>query len=80
MWAGLPRAPDLRVGELLGPVDVAGREATMKVCGVVVAMRLGHSWAPPWTSGDAVNVGTVAVVAVPAAASSCCRVARHVVG
>jgi hypothetical protein len=37
----------------------------MKACGVVVAMRLGHSWAPPWTIGDAVNVGTVAVVAVP---------------
>ena len=31
----------------------------MNVCGVVVAKRQGHSWAPPWTSGHAVNVGTV---------------------
>jgi len=31
----------------------------MKVCGVVVARRQGHSWAPPWSSGHAVNVGTV---------------------
>jgi hypothetical protein len=31
----------------------------MKVCGVVVAKRQGHSWAPPWSSGHAVNVGTV---------------------
>lgn len=38
----------------------------MKVCGVVVAMRQGHSWAPPWTSGHAVNVGTVPVVPHPA--------------
>lgn len=34
----------------------------MKVCGVVVAMRQGHSWAPPWSSGHAVNVGTVLTV------------------
>jgi hypothetical protein len=31
----------------------------MKDCGVVVAMRQGHSWAPPWSSGHVVNVGTV---------------------
>jgi hypothetical protein len=36
----------------LGPVDVAGREATVKVCGVVVAMRQGHSWAPNSTNGQ----------------------------
>ncbi len=29
------------------PVEVAGREATVKVCGVAVAMLQGHSWAPP---------------------------------
>ena len=34
----------------------------MKFCGVVVAMRQGHSWAPPWSSGHAVNVGTVPTV------------------
>lgn len=33
----------------------------MNACGVVVAMRQGHSWAPPWTSGHAVNVGTIPV-------------------
>jgi hypothetical protein len=63
-WAAARTRP-MRVGELLGPVDVAGREATMKVCGVVVAMRQGHSWAPPWTSGHAVNVGTVPAVPHP---------------
>jgi len=31
----------------------------MNACGVVVAMRQEHSWAPPWSSGHAVNVGTV---------------------
>jgi len=31
----------------------------MKACGVVVARWQGHSWAPPWSSGHAVNVGTV---------------------
>jgi len=34
-------------GNCLGAVDVAGREATMKLRGVVVAMRQGHSCAPP---------------------------------
>jgi len=37
----------------------------MKACGVVVATRQGHSWAPPWSSGHAVNVGTIPVAAVP---------------
>jgi hypothetical protein len=30
-----------------GLVYVAGREATVKVCGVGVARPQGHSWAPP---------------------------------
>jgi len=34
----------------------------MKACGVVVAKRQGHSWAPPWMSGHAVNVGTILMV------------------
>lgn len=34
-----------------GLVDVAGREATVKVCGVVVAMLQGHSWAPTPSNG-----------------------------
>jgi hypothetical protein len=36
----------------------------MKACGVVVAMRQGHSWAPPRSNGQAVNVGTIPVAAV----------------
>lgn len=37
----------------------------MKACGVVVAMRQGHSWAPHRTSGHAVNVGTVPAAPPP---------------
>lgn len=33
-------------------VSVAEREATLKVCGVDVAMRQGHSWAPNRSSGS----------------------------
>lgn len=33
------------------PVDVAGTEATVKVCGVTVAMPQGHSWAPHRPNG-----------------------------
>ena len=33
-------------------------EATMNVCGVVVAMPQGHSWAPPLPTGTQVFVGT----------------------
>jgi hypothetical protein len=38
-------------GELLDWFDVAGREVTVKVCGVAVTMPQGHSWAPPLTIG-----------------------------
>jgi hypothetical protein len=38
-------------GELLGWIDVAGREVTVKVCGVAVTMPQGHSWAPNSTIG-----------------------------
>jgi hypothetical protein len=33
------------------PGDVAGAEATMKICGVVVAKLQGHSWAPRLPNG-----------------------------
>jgi hypothetical protein len=33
-------------GELLGRSSIAGREATVKDCGVAVAMLLGQSWPP----------------------------------
>ena len=39
-------------------VDVADREATMNICGVVVAKSQGHSWAPRLSNGSRVNVGT----------------------
>jgi len=45
--------------------DVAGREATVKVCGVAVAMLQGHSWAPTPSNGSTVNVGTIAAVPSP---------------
>lgn len=38
----------------------------MNACGVVVAMRQGHSWAPNRMSGHAVNVGTDPTVPSPA--------------
>ncbi len=45
--------------------DVAGREATVKACGVTVAMLQGHSWAPPPSNGSTVNVGTIPAVPSP---------------
>ncbi len=45
--------------------DVAGREATVNVYGVAVAMLQGHSWAPTPSNGSAVNVGTIAAVPSP---------------
>jgi hypothetical protein len=34
-----------------GPVDVAGREAMVNVCGVVMAIPQGHSWPPHPSTG-----------------------------
>ena len=45
--------------ETPAPVDVAGREATAKDCGVTVAIPQGHSWAPPLSNGITGNVGTL---------------------
>ena len=45
--------------------DVVDREATVKACGVVVAMLQGHSWAPTPSSGSRVNVGTIPAVPSP---------------
>jgi len=39
--------------------DVAGWEAMVKACGVVVAMVQGHSWVPIPSKGSRMNVGTV---------------------
>ena len=46
--------------------DVAGREATVKACGVAVARLQGHSWAPTPSKGSRVNVGTIPAVPSPA--------------
>jgi len=54
------------VRETPGPVDVAGREATRKACGVLVAKPQGQSWAPHPSNGSRVNVGTILTVPFPA--------------
>ena len=50
----------------LGLGDVAGREATLKACGVGVARLQGHSWASTPSKGSRVNVGTIPAVPSPA--------------
>jgi hypothetical protein len=68
MWAGLLRAPELLlVRGTPGLGEVAGLEAIRKACGVLMAMRQGHSWAPNSINGHAVNVGTVLAVPHPPA-------------
>jgi hypothetical protein len=47
------------------PVSVAGREATRKACGVLVARLQGHSWSPNPTNGFRVNVGTIPAAPSP---------------
>ena len=54
------------VGGTSGSGDVADREATVKACGVTVAMLQGHSWAPTSSNGSTVNVGTIPAVPSPA--------------
>ena len=46
--------------------DDADRAATVKACGVAVAMLQGHSWAPTPSKGSRVNVGTISAVPSPA--------------
>ena len=45
--------------------DVAGREATVKACGVAVAMLQGHSWTSTPSNGSRVNVGTIPAAPSP---------------
>ena len=53
MWAGQQCAPrELRRGDSLVGVLVAGPEATVNACGVAVAMLQGHSWAPNPSTGS----------------------------
>lgn len=58
IWAGLHRAPDHRVGELPRRRMSSLWEATVKACGVAVAMVQGHSWVPIPPIDRMVNVGT----------------------
>ena len=46
--------------------DVVDREATAKVCGVVVAKLQGQSWVPHLSNGERMNVGTTLTVPYPA--------------
>jgi hypothetical protein len=39
-------------GELLDRIGLAGREATVKNCGVTVAMPQGQSWPPHLSIGS----------------------------
>jgi hypothetical protein len=57
--------------------DVTGREATVKACGVAVAMLQGHSWAPTPSIGSAVNVGTIPAVPDPHRSQRCGGKARR---
>ena len=56
-------------GKLLGWVKSPDGEATVKACGVVVAMVQGHSWVPIPSTGSRMNVGTVRLSRADAAAS-----------
>ena len=52
---------------------VAGREATVKDCGVAMARLQGHSWAPTPSKGSGVNVGTTWSVPAVMAGKTCRR-------
>jgi len=57
-WAAV-HARRVLVGDFWAGIDVAGREATLKCCGVGVARPQGYSWAPTPSNESRVNVGTV---------------------
>ena len=65
-WAAARTRIRIWCGELLGRLAVVGLEATVKVCGVAVAMLQGQSWAPHPSNGSRVNVGTIPAVPAPA--------------
>ena len=51
-------SPEDGGGQLRRLVVVAGQEATVKACGVIVAMLPGYRWAPHSLIDLVVNVGT----------------------
>ena len=65
-WAAARTRTRIWWGELLSRLAVVGSEATVKVCGVTVAMLQGQSWSPNPSSGSRVNVGTIPVAPSPA--------------
>ena len=46
-------------------VYVVDWEATVKICGVAVAMLQEHNWVPNLSNGSRVNVGTIPMVPQP---------------
>ena len=69
-WAATRTHTTLVVRGTLRLGDVAGREATVNVCGVGVARLQGHSWSPTPSKGSRVNVGTTSPVPPLRAAST----------
>jgi hypothetical protein len=61
--------PVLTGRELRDWLDSLVTEATVKACGVAVAMLQGQSWAPIPSNGSKVNVGTIPAVPSRSAAS-----------
>jgi hypothetical protein len=59
MGRGAVRGSCFVEGPTPWPHLVVGVEATLKVCGVGVAMLPGYSWVPAWLIEQQVNVGTV---------------------
>lgn len=60
MWAGVQRATALGVGgRLCGRLRAPFVEATVKVCGVAVAMLSGYQLGAMLVDRRAVNMGTV---------------------
>jgi hypothetical protein len=47
------------MGSTPKPVNCAGGEATVTICGVSVARLPGQSWVPTWSIDFLVNVGTM---------------------
>jgi hypothetical protein len=56
------RTPAFGREELPGGFMSSAGKATVKACGVTVAMPQGHSWAPTPSNGEIVNVGSFSTV------------------
>ena len=67
IWAGCGAHPSGfgSAGNFWAGMWMSVWEATVKCCGVAVAMPQGQSWAPPSSSESSVNTGTVSASALP---------------